>query len=87
MDYKKNRFIATLKFNNLTQLSLGEKQQLVQNTNIKIGYVINPAYNLNVALGLNYRHNSYSSELINNQYTNYVYLSFRSSLFNFYTDF
>lgn len=87
LDYKKNRFIATLKFNNLTQASPAGYQQLVQNTNFKIGYVINPAYNLNVAFGLNYRHNSNSNELINNQYTNYVYLSFRSSLFNFYTDF
>jgi hypothetical protein len=87
LDYRKNRFFVNLKFNNLTQNASINNNQTVQNTNFKIGYVINPAYNLNISLGANYRNNINSNVLISNLYTNYVYISFKSSLFNFYTDF
>ncbi len=87
VDYRKNRFFANIKFNNLIQSSFNNNNQLVQNTNFKIGYCINPAYNLNISLGANYRNNINSNALISNQYTNYVYISLKSSLFNFYTDF
>ena len=52
----------------------------------KIGYVINPKYNLNVFVGLNSRlQNFYNLSLLNK--TNYIYLGLRTSIYNFYYDF
>lgn len=86
-DYKWKRFFTNLRYNyqNVTQ-------HLVTPYNLsflggKIGYLINPAYNLNVSLGFNYRmQNFYTFNTLNNE-TSYIYLGIRTSLYNLYYDF
>ena len=55
--------------------------------NLKLGYTVNPAYNTNISIGLLYRMQSSFVTGISNNKTAYVYLSFKTSLFNNYYDF
>ncbi|HEV7229804.1 MAG TPA: hypothetical protein VGO45_00665 [Bacteroidia bacterium] len=50
----------------------------------KVGYLVNPAYNLNIMAGILLR--DYQNSSINNK-TNYIYLGIRTSLSNLYYDF
>lgn len=86
-DYKWHRFFANIKYN-YQNVSLNNEKYYSNNIiNSKLGYVINPAYNLNVSLGINYRlQNFYNFKLLNNE-TGYIYLSFKTSLYNLYYDF
>lgn len=55
--------------------------------NLRVGYTINPAYNANISLGLAYRDQDYFGFNISNNKTAYLYLSFKTSLYNTYYDF
>lgn len=55
--------------------------------NARIGYVINPAYNLNISIGMLNRTQNFSNFKGSNNEANYIYLAFRTSLYNFYYDF
>lgn len=58
-----------------------------QIVNLKIGYLINPAYNLNVALGFVNRNQNFPNfSKLDNQ-TSYIYLALRTSFYNLYYDF
>ena len=50
----------------------------------KVGYLINPAYNLNLVAGIMIRN---YKNVVTNDKTNYIYLGIRTSLTNIYTDF
>jgi hypothetical protein len=65
------------------QILRGNKTSLDM-VDLKIGYLINPSYNLNVIAGFvtrDFRNNLGSSK------TNYIYIGLRTSLSNVYTDF
>jgi hypothetical protein len=86
LNYKLKRFFTDVRF----QEQIGETSHGGFTTGIfngKIGYVINPSYNLNVTLGLLSRTQNFNNFKAGNNATNYVYLGFRTSLYNLYFDF
>jgi hypothetical protein len=84
-DYKVKRFYCNIRAH--VQEKESGPSQLIQILNVRAGYVINPAYNLNICLGMVYRtQNFYNFKTLNNE-TNYIYLGFRTSLYNLYYDF
>ena len=86
-DYKIKRWIANVKYN-YQDIPLGGKTYYINNIfNARIGYVINPAYNLNISAGYIYRNqNFYNFRTLNNE-TSCFYIGLRTSLYNFYYDF
>ena len=66
-----------------TQMLQGLKSTLNM-VDAKIGYLINPAYNLNVVAGVTIRE---YSNVVSTSKTNYIYFGLRTSLANIYTDF
>lgn len=86
-DYRVKRFFFTAKYNYQSVHSGGDNAYVNNLVNAKIGYVINPAYNLNVSLGINYRlQNFHNFKHLNNE-TNYIYFGVKTSLYNLYYDF
>lgn len=55
--------------------------------NLRLGYTINPSYNTNISLGLMYRDQEFYGFNDSSNKTAYVYLSFKTSLYNAYFDF
>lgn len=86
-DYKWKRFFVNFKYNNQTLLQNGDYLYNTQLINAKIGYLINPAYNLNVNLGYTYRVQNFNNFTTLNNQTNYIYLGIRTSIYNLYYDF
>ena len=86
-DYRWKRFFLSMKYNYLIkEIDLKNKSNTT-NFNAKIGYLINPSYNLSFSIGINYHsQNFYNFGVLNNQ-TNYVYFSFKTNLYNQYYDF
>jgi hypothetical protein len=86
-DYKMKRWIANVKYN-YQDIPLNGKTYYFNNIlNARIGYVINPAYNLNISAGYIYRNqNFYNFRTLNNE-TSCFYIGLRTSLYNFYYDF
>lgn len=86
-DYKWKRFFTSLKYN---YQDIEENPRDTYNLTFisgRIGYLINPAYNLNVSLGVNYRmQNFYTFNAWNNE-TAYIYVGVKTSLYNLYYDF
>lgn len=90
MDYKFRRFFVNLRYyyQEVPQSgALAKSISYVNITNAKIGYLINPSYNLNVCFGVLYRTQNFSIFNSLNTETNYIYLSLRTSLYNLYYDF
>ncbi len=86
-DYKFKRFFANVKYNYQAVPLNNDYYYSVSMLNAKIGYLINPAYNLNVMLGTNYRVQNFNNfNNLTNQ-TNYVYIGFKTNLYNTYYDF
>ena len=89
-DYKKKRFFTNVRYNYQTvPMNQGtiDYYSYVSILNAKIGYVINPSYNLNICLGVLYRTQNFSIFNNLNNTTNYIYLGFKTSLYNLYYDF
>lgn len=87
-DYKYKRLVLNARYQQ--QSFNGNATLLPSQTtymHASAGYLINPAYNLNVCIGWLSRSKTFS--LVNgfNSYTNYLYFSIRTSLFNSYYDF
>ncbi len=86
-DYRWKRFFLNFKYNYQSKLLNGDNYYFTNIVNAKIGYVINPSYNLNIALGMNYRNqNFYNFKAFNNE-TNYIYIGLKTNLYNTYYDF
>lgn len=82
-DYKYRRLFANVKYN--YQDIRGSKYANL--LNIKAGFVINTAYNLNVSVGYTYRNqNFYTFKTLNNE-TSYFYIGLRTTFYNLYYDF
>jgi len=88
-DYKMKRFFTNIRYNyqDVPQGSLTPYRSYVSIINAKIGYLINPSYNLNICIGVLYRTQKISIFNTLNNETNYIYLGFRTSLYNLYYDF
>lgn len=87
LDYKYRRITFNARYNYQYYTYLNAKFSDVQFVNLKLGYTVNPAYNTNISIGLNYRLQDYFGVSVSNNKTAYVYLSFKTSLFNCYYDF
>lgn len=86
-DYKWHRFFVNLKYNYQIVRTSADTDYQNHIVTSRIGYLINPAYNLNVCIGVNYRvQNFYNFKHLNNE-TSYIYLGFKTSLYNLYYDF
>src|SRR5690606_6654677 len=55
--------------------------------NARISYVLNPAYNLNLCVGIMHRRQNFNTFKTLNSETNYLYIGFRTSIYNLYYDF
>lgn len=89
-DYKVRRFFFNFKYNyQQVPINLSDPRNFsyVNLVNVKAGYVINPAYNLNVAVGMVHRTQNFSIFNTLNNKTNYLYVAIRTSLYNLYYDF
>ena len=86
-DYKRKRFFYNVKYNyqNVFYQPGGSYYNSI--VSAKFGYVINPAYNLNITVGMIYRSQNFSIFRALNNETNYVYVGFKTSLYNLYYDF
>jgi hypothetical protein len=86
-DYKYKRFFINTKLN-LQWLTLNN-YEFYNNTitRLAFGYTINPAYNLNVSLGYNYRQQIFTDFKASNNNTTFYSLSVKSNLYNTYYDF
>jgi hypothetical protein len=86
-DYKWKRFFTTLRYNYQDVPQFTGTSYKLNFLSGRIGYLINPAYNLNVSLGVNYRmQNFYTFNAWNNE-TAYIYVGVKTSLYNLYYDF
>ncbi len=86
-DYKWKRFFVNLKHNYQYLLKSGEYYYTNDILNLRIGYLVNPAYNFNVNLGMTYRGQNFNNFTNLNNQTNYIYLGIRTSIYNLYYDF
>jgi len=86
-DFKFKRFFVNAKYHYQTVPSNGDYYYSTQIVNCKVGYLLNSAYNLNLALGYTYRNQNFPNfKNLSNQ-TNYIYVGLRTSLYNLYYDF
>jgi len=86
-DYKLKRFFANVKYNYQAVPLNNDYYYTTSILNAKIGYLINPSYNLNVMCGLNYRVQNFNNfNNLNNQ-TSYVFIGLKTNLYNAYYDF
>jgi hypothetical protein len=65
----------------------GINASAVKILNARLGYVINPSYNLNVCLGFIQRTQKFYNFGALDNHTNYIYIGFRTSIYNLYYDF
>jgi len=87
LDYKFHRFCFNARYSYQSVTLFNKEFFLNQYVNLRLGYTINPAYNANLSIGLLYRNQDYLLPGLPDNKTAYVYLSFKTSLFNSYYDF
>lgn len=86
-DYKYKRFFGNARYLN-QDIQLNREK--LYNTSLfffNFGYLINPAYNLNVSLGYVYRYQKFYNFNTPNLTTSYLNFSIRTNLYNIYYDF
>lgn len=89
-DYKLKRVFANVKYNYQSlpnTNAAGAYYSYVNVVNARLGYLINPSYNLNIYLGLLYRTQNFSIFSLPNNTTKYIYIGFKTSIYNLYYDF
>ncbi|MBL7931222.1 MAG: hypothetical protein JNL60_04955 [Bacteroidia bacterium] len=86
-DYKKNRFSANARYHYQWVEMFGGTYSQISIINAKIGYLINPSYNLNISLGILYRTQNFSTFSSLDNQTNYIYVGLKTSIYNLYYDF
>jgi hypothetical protein len=86
-DYKYKRFFTNLRHHYQVRRTNHLNDYILNLTSFRTGYVINPSYGLNLAVGVIFRNqNFYNFSALSNK-TNYIYLSLRTSIYNLYYDF
>jgi len=87
LDYKFRRIFLNASYHYQTIPKSGDYYYDNQIVNLKLGFLVNPSYNLNLSLGYTYRNQNFSNfKSLSNQ-TNYLYLALRTSIYNLYYDF
>jgi hypothetical protein len=86
-DFKMRRIFANIKYHYQVVPNEGDYFYTTQILNCKVGFLINPAYNLNVCLGYTYRNQNFTNFSSWSNQTNYIYVGVKSSLYNLYSDF
>ncbi|MDX2172532.1 MAG: hypothetical protein SFY56_05385 [Bacteroidota bacterium] len=86
-DYKWKRYFTNLKYNYQLVPLNNDYYYSTTIINGKVGYLINPSYNLNVMLGVNYRLQNFNNFKDLNNQTSYIYFGFKTNLYNVYYDF
>ncbi|MBS1636078.1 MAG: hypothetical protein JST26_09195 [Bacteroidetes bacterium] len=86
-DYKYHRVFFNVKGNyqHLTTSNYALYNNLLGQ--FKVGYTINPAYNLHIALTYNYRKQDFLSFPLSNNTTSFFSISLKTALYNTYYDF
>ena len=84
-DYRRHRFFTTIRVNSQRRKAGAVKS--VEIVQARLGYVINPSYNLNVSLGFLGRRANFHNFGASEPNTAYVFFSVRTSLYNTYYDF
>lgn len=86
-DYRQKRWMLSLKYNYQQVPQNGKEYYNNSVFNARVGYLINPSYNLNACIGYSYRNqNFYNFKTLNNE-TGYFFVGLRTSLYNIYYDF
>jgi hypothetical protein len=86
-DYKYKRFFVNGKYNYQDVFYSAGGHYYTNIVTARLGYLINPAYNLNISLGMIYRKQNFSNFRDLNNETNYIFLALKTSLYNLYYDF
>jgi hypothetical protein len=55
--------------------------------NLKLGYTVNPSYNAAISVGVNYRNQDFFGFNASASTTSYLYIGFKTNIFNTYFDF
>ena len=87
IDYRIKRFFCDIKYQYQATLPGKTEFAYLNILNARAGYVVNPAYNLNISLGFTSRTQNFSNFKALNNETNYINLSLRTSIYNLYYDF
>jgi hypothetical protein len=87
LDYKIKRVCFNARYN--YQFATVNNYSLYQNNivNLKLGYTINPAYNAALSVGISYRDQNFFGFNSSDNTTGYLYIGFKTNIFNTYFDF
>lgn len=87
-NYKMKRFFASVRYHLQDRAAdVPANSYSLSLINARIGYVINPSYNLNISLGMIYRKQNFYNFNASTNETNYIYLGLKTSIYNLYYDF
>ena len=86
-DYKFKRVFINAKYHYQTVPLNGDYLYTNQILTCKVGFLINPSYNLNLSLGYTYRNQNFPNFKDLNNQTGYIYLGIKTNIYNFYYDF
>lgn len=86
-DYKLKRVFFNARYHYQYYTYSGYSLFTNQIANLKLGYTINPAYNANISIGMLYRAQDFFGFNVSNNKTAYLYLSFKTNIYNTYYDF
>jgi hypothetical protein len=85
-DHKYKRFFGNFRYHLQNKPLNGKNFTTVNIVNTNLGYLINPAYNLNVYIGYNYRFQKFYN-FNPGMTSSFIYFGFKTNLFNAYYDF
>jgi hypothetical protein len=85
-DYKMKRFFGNFKYHNQIVQQSKANYYNTDLVNASVGYLINPAYNLNISVGYVYRYQKFYNFNPSNT-TSFLYVGIKTNLFNSYYDF
>jgi hypothetical protein len=87
-DYKYKRFFTNARAHfQVHKSAFIQKDNTVNLLNAKVGYLVNPSYNLNISIGIISRMQNFYTFNASKQQTNYIYIGLKSNLYNLYYDF
>lgn len=86
-DYKLKRVFFNARYHYQHYTYSGYSLFTNQIANLKLGYTINPAYNANISIGMLFRTQDFFGFNASNNKTAYLYLSFKTNIYNTYYDF
>lgn len=86
-DHKWKRWFWNFKYQNQLIKTNAKNNYNTNITTANVGYLINPAYNLNISVGYMNRYQKFYNFSTPNMTTSYLFLSIKTSLYNVFYDF